>query len=78
MIFLKEEPYILNIDGMNLPNLSVPEDESCKIIYESRRTFPRENDKENLRKISEITNWLNDIIAKLDDIISIMKESREG
>ena len=74
---MKEEPYILNIDGMNLPNLSVPEDESCKIIYESRRTFPRENDKENLREISEITNRLNDIIAKLDNI-SIMKESREG
>ena len=73
-----EEPYILNIDGMNLPNLSVPEDESCKIIYESRRTFPPENDKENLREISEITNRLNDIIAKLDNIISIMKESREG
>lgn len=75
---MKEEPYILNIDGMNLPNLAVPEDESCKIIYESRRTFPRENDKENLREISEITNRLNDIIAKLDNIISIMKESREG
>ncbi len=75
---MKEEPYILNIDGMNLPNLSVPEDENCKIIYESRLTFPPENDKENLRKISEITNRLNDIIAKLDDIISIMKESREG
>ena len=75
---MKEEPYILNIDGMNLQNLSVPEDESCKIIYESRQTFPRENDKENLREISEITNRLNDIIAKLDNIISIMKESREG
>lgn len=75
---MKEEPYILNIDGINLPNLSVPEDDSCKIIYESRQTFPRSNDKENLREISEITNRLNDIIGRLDNIISIMKESREG
>lgn len=75
---MKEEPYILNIDGMNLPNLSVPEDESCKIIYENRRTFSQQADKENLREISGITNRLKDIIARLDDIISIMKESREG